>query len=104
MQRNGLSRSGFRIVLAQDRSNVFIGQAMKAVAAHAGVVQLLGQCEALGYVRIGAVKRIGKAGDLWQFRYPLKEQMNRRDVVRFVQWRERSHAGDFRGYFSVNSD
>ena len=62
---------------------------MEPVALHALSRQFFRQREHLGQPRVAAVERRVEAGDLRQFRPPLEQHANRRQVVRLMQRRER---------------
>ena len=90
VQHHGAPLRGRRVELRQHRGDVLVGQAVEAVAAHAGVVQLPGQREHLRQLGLRAVERGVEAGHLRQLRLALEQQPDRRQVVRLVQRRERN--------------
>ena len=62
---------------------------MKPVTANALFEQASRQREQLRHARLRAVEAVVEAGDLWQFRMPLGQRLDRSQVVRKVQREER---------------
>ncbi len=73
----------------QRRDDVFVGQAVKAVAADAFGGERAGQAEFLGERRRVVMKRGVEAGDLRHVGRDRGDRADRGDVVRLVQRRER---------------
>jgi hypothetical protein len=80
---------GGGIQLRQGARNVFVGQAVEAVAAHAALGDGRRQRERLRQLGLRAVERGVEAGDLRHLRQAPGDQPDRREVMRLVQWRER---------------
>ena len=78
---------------AQPLGDVFVGEAVEAVAAHALVVERARQRVAVGVRRMAAVEGGVEAGDLRHVRVDLLREPDRREVVRLVQRRQRRERG-----------
>ncbi len=81
------------IEFPQPGRDVFVGQAVEAVTAYAGVVKAAGQAEHLGEFRLGAVERRVEAGHLGDLRRRLGDGADRREVVRLVERGQRDQFG-----------
>src|SRR5215472_15998357 len=79
----------FRRALRQYRGNVFVREAVKAIAPYALLVERVRQREGLLDLRRGPVEGGVKASDLRQFGIEGHRHLDRREIVRLVQWRER---------------
>src|SRR5262249_11465807 len=79
----------FRRAPRQYRGNVFVREAVKAIASYALLVERVGQRESLRDLRRSPVEGGVKASDLRQFGIEGHHHLDRREIVRLVQWRER---------------
>ena len=77
------------IEVPQPGRDVFVGQAVEAVAAHPSVVETAGQAEHLGEFRLRPVERRIEAGHLRDLRRRLGDGADRREVVWLVERGER---------------
>ena len=75
--------------LRQDRGDVLVRQAVEAVALHTGRADLARQRHELGDGRLAAMEARVEAGDLRHAGQPLRDRVNRREIVRLVERRER---------------
>ena len=75
--------------LGQALGDVFVGEAVEAVAADALVVERARQGVAVGVRGVAAVEGGVEAGDLRHVRVDLHREADRREVVRLVQRRQR---------------
>ena len=78
---------------AQLLGDIFVGEAVEAVAAHALVVEGARQRVAVGVRRMPAVEGGVEAGHLRHVRVDLRREPDRRQVVRLVQRRQRRERG-----------
>src|SRR4030095_16503870 len=72
--------------------DVFVRQAVKAVALYAGIVELHRQRESLGDVRSRAVKGRVEASDLRELWRTFEQSGHRRQVVGLMEGRQRDEA------------
>jgi hypothetical protein len=89
MSDNDTASCNFGRNLGQGFCNVFVGQPVKAVAAHAFVVKATGDRVVVGQSVVIAVKRGIEAGDLRKAWKIFQERADRRQVVRLMQRRQR---------------
>ena len=75
-----------------EAGDVFVGQAVKAVALHAGIVELRRQRESLGDIWIRSMERRVEARDLGKLRRAFEQAGHRRQVVGLVEGRQRDEA------------
>jgi hypothetical protein len=75
--------------LAESLGDIFVGQAVKAVAAYAFDVQALWNRIMVGDRAVAAMKGGVEAGDLRQAWKTGEQRANRREVVRLVKRRQR---------------
>ena len=81
---------GLRIELRQHAGDVLVGQAMKAVAPHAALGDRGRQREGLRHLGLRAMERGVEAGHLRQLRAQLRDDLDRLEVVRLMQRRQRA--------------
>ena len=84
MQHHGASRRRAGVNLRQDGGDVFIGQAVEAVAPHAPLRDFGRQGEHLGHLRLAAMESGVETGHLQQLRLIGQQQPNRLEVVGLV--------------------
>src|SRR5262249_13659756 len=70
--------------------DIFIRQAVKAVAPDAFVVERTGQRKAVRELRVAAMEGRVEAGDLRQVGMALAQYPDRREIAGLVQWRQRN--------------
>ena len=75
--------------LAQPVGDILVGEAVKAVAAHALLVPAVRDREPVGDLGMAAVERGVEAGDLGHLRLARADLADRRQIVRLVQRRQR---------------
>ena len=79
--------------VAQPLGDIFVGEAVEAVAAHALVVEVARQRVAVGVLGMPAVEGGVEAGHLRHGRVDLHCEPDRREIVRLVQRRQRCERG-----------
>ena len=89
MRHDNAAIGDFGRVLRQYRGDVLVGKAMKAVAPNALLIIRVGQREGLLDLRRSAVKGGIEVRYLRQFGLERHRHLDRREIVRLVQWRER---------------
>ncbi len=77
---------------------------MKTVAAHATLGKCMRKCERLRHRWLAVMERRVEARDLRQLRRAGKERLDRRQVVRLVQRRERNVFFEPRNHRGVETD
>jgi hypothetical protein len=75
--------------LGKHRRDVFVGQTVEAVSLHAGAPDVGRQRHQFGDRRLAAVKTGVEAGNLGDTRQTLGDGIDRREVVRLMQRRQR---------------
>ena len=85
VQHDGPAQRRLRIEARQRRRDVLVGQAMKAVAADAGLVKVGRKGEALRHVGVRPVKRGVETSDLRQACVGRADRPDRGQIVRLVQ-------------------
>ena len=83
----------FRRRLAEARHDEVVRQAVKAIAAHARRRDLARQGKLLRESGLGAVEGGIEASNLRQVRRRSGDILDRREIVRLVEWRERHQRG-----------
>src|SRR5262245_65845694 len=81
-----------RCDLSQSCADELVGQAMKAVAAYALIVEALRDGKAIGDLGVAPMEGRIEAGDLKHARLPLQDCLDRRQVVRLMQRRKGNEA------------
>ena len=89
MRHDDATLGNFRRPLGQYRRDVFVGQAVKTIAPYALLKKRIGQSKCLIDLRRGAVKCGIEARHLRQFRIECYRHLDRREIVRLVQGRQR---------------
>ena len=92
MRHDGAAGGGAHIDRGQQVRDVFIRQAVKAVAAQAGLGQAPGQCKCLSQRRLPGMECGIEAGHLGQFGRARRDRPDSSEIVRLVQRRERHQA------------
>src|SRR5688572_29858435 len=82
--------------------DVFIGQAMKAIATLAFGVELLRDGEMVGGRAVISVEGRIEAGNLRELWKAIEKRANGRQVGRLMQWSERNLAGKLCGQIGIN--
>ena len=80
--------------LRQDGRDVLVGEAVEAVPLHAGIADLAGERDQLGDGRLSAVEARVEAGDLRHAGEPLRDRVDRSQVVRLVKRRQREEPAE----------
>src|SRR4051812_24835945 len=88
--------------LLQPQTHELVREAMEAVAANARLGQLSRQCKHLREQSLSAVECRVEASNLGNMRSRCCDRLNRRDVMRLMEWRERTQALERRDCLSSN--
>src|SRR5690606_34243098 len=90
--------------LRQMIGDVFVGEAVKAVAAHAFGVKFLWDREVIGERAMAAVESGVETRHLRQLRPKFKDRADRREIVRLVKRRKRNVTREAIEYFRAHQN